>query len=124
MGGRNMDWNFPPNLLKYVLQVDYRKNNATVFTGVQLAGMVGTLHGIRRGSFSAQLNARDGGGKLLPNLFEEILRGGKTPTHAMRRALEDSADFNSAEQFLVAEHFANPAYLVMAGASHGQGGNC
>jgi len=119
--GRNMDWNFPPKLLAYVLQVEYRKNNATVFTAVQLAGMVGTLHGIRKGGFSVQLNARDGGGKLLPNLLEEILLGGKTPTHAMRRALEDRADYESAEQFLVAERFANPAYVIMAGAGHGQG---
>lgn len=119
--GRNMDWNFPANLLKYVLQVDYKKNGTTLFTAVQLAGMVGTLHGIKKGGFAVQLNARDEGGKLLPNLLEDILRGGSTPTHAMRRAFERSATFDEAERLLATEHLANPGYFIMSGSRHGVG---
>jgi len=119
--GRNMDWNFPASLLKYVLQVDYKKNGTTLFTAVQLAGMAGTLHGIKKGGFAVQLNAREDGGKILPNLLEMILRGGKPPTHAMRRAFEGSTTFDEAEQWLTTERLANPGYFVMSGSRHGEG---
>jgi len=119
--GRNMDWNFPPKLLAYVMQVDYKRNGTTLFTGVQLAGMVGTLHGIRAGGFSVQLNARYDGGELLPNLFEDVLRGGKTPTHLMRRVFETSTTFDEAERLLSSERLTNPAYFILAGSTHGTG---
>eukprot|EP00443_Scrippsiella_acuminata_P023271 CAMPEP_0115187528 /NCGR_PEP_ID=MMETSP0270-20121206/10540_1 /TAXON_ID=71861 /ORGANISM="Scrippsiella trochoidea, Strain CCMP3099" /LENGTH=409 /DNA_ID=CAMNT_0002600679 /DNA_START=37 /DNA_END=1266 /DNA_ORIENTATION=+ len=119
--GRNMDWNFPPKLLAYVMQVDYKRGGSTLFSAVQLAGMVGTLHGIRKGGFSVQLNARYEGGKLLPNFFEDVLRGGKTPTHVMRRVFEDSVTFDEAEGVLSTERLVNPGYLIMAGSEHGVG---
>jgi len=102
--GRNLDWNLDARLLKYVLQVEYQKNNATLFTGLQIAGMVGTLHGVKKGAFSVQVNARDDGGNVLVNLFEQILVGGKEPTHHMRKALEEATDFKSGEAMLSVGH--------------------
>jgi hypothetical protein len=119
--GRNLDWNLDAKLLKYVMQVDFQKNNVTLFTGVQVAGMVGILHGVKKDAFSVQLNARDDGGNVLANLFEQILLGGKEPTHHMRKAFEQAADFKAAEAYLSQGHLANQCYYIMAGAKHGDG---
>jgi len=118
--GRNLDWNLDAVLLQYVLQVDYRRNNRTVFIGAQIAGEIGVLHGMAPGGFSAQINARRTGGNVLTNLGELAL-GSKTPTHVVRRALETEATFDAAIQFMSSEKLANPVYFVVAGAAHGKG---
>ncbi|CAE7626668.1 Naaa [Symbiodinium sp. CCMP2456] len=82
---------------------------------------VGEIAARRRGS-AVQLNARDRGGSVIENLLEEILLGGKTPTHVMRKAMETAKDFDHFELFLLSERLANPAYFIVAGAQHGQGG--
>jgi len=120
--GRNLDWDLDASLLEYVVEVDYQRGGKTAFTGVQVAGMIGILHGVYGGKFSVQLNARDRGGSVILNLLEEILLGGKTPTHVMRKAMETAKDFDHFELFLLSERLANPAYFVVAGAQHGQGG--
>jgi N-acylethanolamine-hydrolysing acid amidase len=119
--GRNLDWNLDASLLQYTLHVDYQRDNKTVFSGVQIAGQVGVLHGMRFGGFSAQLNARNQGGNVLSNLFEQILLGGRCPSHTLRYALENKVDFSTAETFLSSERLANPVYYVMAGIAHGEG---
>lgn len=119
--GRNLDWNLDANLLKYVIQVEYQRSGVTVFTGVQISGMVGVLQGVRNGAFSLQMNARDEGGQLLPNLLELLVLGAKTPSHHMRRSLESSSDYAAAEQFLSTGKLANPVYYIIAGAARGQG---
>jgi len=119
--GRNLDWNLDARLLPYVVEVDYKSRNLTVFSAVQVVGMIGVLHGVSLGNFSVQLNARDQGGSALLNLLEELLLGGKSPTHVLRRALEQSRGFTAAEQFLLSERLANPAYFILAGAGDGEG---
>jgi N-acylethanolamine-hydrolysing acid amidase len=119
--GRNLDWNLDANLLKYVLQVEYRKSNRTVFVGAQITGMIGVLHGLtQQGGFSGQINARETGGNVLENLGELVL-GARTPSHVLRRALETKADFDGALAFLSSERLANPVYYVVAGAAHRSG---
>lgn len=118
--GRNLDWNLDATLLKYVLRVEYKRQNKTIFTGVQIAGEIGVLHGLRKGAFSVQLNARDQGGNFLNNLGQIVL-GLKTPTHVMRYALEHEDTFEHALEFLSTTHLANPAYFVMAGIQDREG---
>jgi len=120
--GRNLDWNLDPSVLQYVKQVNYQRSGHTVFTGVQVVGMVGITHGVKKGGFSVQVNARDDGGNVLLNMLEQILRGGKEPTHHLRRAFEIAGDFGGAEEVLTQGHLANPIYFIMAGANHGEGG--
>lgn len=118
---RNLDWNLDASLLKYVMQVDYRQKNQTRFTAVQIIGQIGVLHGLSQvAGFSGQLNARDKGGNVLENLAE-IALGAKTPTHVLRRALEQTASFNAAFGFLSSEGLANPCYFIMAGSAAGEG---
>mmetsp|Transcript_12807 Transcript_12807/g.30659 ORF Transcript_12807/g.30659 Transcript_12807/m.30659 type:complete len:401 (+) Transcript_12807:50-1252(+) len=119
--GRNLDWNLDATLLKYVLQVDYTKANQTLFTAVQIAGEVGILHGMRKGAFSVQLDARDEGGSVVTNLLELIAKGAKTPTHVMRKALETAATFDAGIDALSGTEMANPAYFIVAGAAKGEG---
>eukprot|EP00451_Oxyrrhis_marina_P047426 CAMPEP_0204449400 /NCGR_PEP_ID=MMETSP0470-20130426/99817_1 /ASSEMBLY_ACC=CAM_ASM_000385 /TAXON_ID=2969 /ORGANISM="Oxyrrhis marina" /LENGTH=611 /DNA_ID=CAMNT_0051449217 /DNA_START=50 /DNA_END=1885 /DNA_ORIENTATION=- len=119
--GRNLDWNLDASLLKYVLQVDYQKANQTLFTAVQIAGEVGILHGMRKGAFSVQLDARDEGGSVVTNLLELIAKGAKTPTHVMRKALETAATFDAGVDALSGTEMANPAYFIVAGAAKGEG---
>jgi hypothetical protein len=119
--GRNLDWNLDASLLKYVMQVEYRRQNRTVFIGAQVAGQVGVLHGLTQsGGFSAQINARNTGGNVLANLAT-LLTGAKTPTHVLRRALEMEDSFESGVKFLSSERLANPVYYIVAGAGHGEG---
>lgn len=119
--GRNLDWNLDASLLRFIMQVNYERGGKTIFTGVQIVGMVGCLHGLRNGIFSVQLNARLEGGEILPNILEQILLGGKTPTHVIRKALETSENYKAAEDLLSKERLSNPGYLIMAGANHGEG---
>lgn len=119
--GRNLDWNLDESLLKYVIRVDYQRNGVTVFSGVQIAGEVGVLHGMRLGGFSIQMNARQTGGNVLENLLEQIVMGAKTPSHVMRYALEHSMNFTAADTLLSTEKLANPVYYIMAGSGHAEG---
>jgi len=119
--GRNLDWNLPEILLKYVLQVDYRKGNRTRFIGAQVAGEAGILHGLSQdGGFSAQINARKVGGNVFKNLVD-LMVGAKTPSHVLRRALEKETSFDKAVDYLSSQFLANPVYFVVAGAAHGEG---
>ncbi|CAL1172156.1 unnamed protein product [Cladocopium goreaui] len=119
--GRNLDWDLDKALLPFVVEVDYLSKGQTVFRGVQVVGMIGVLHGMAMGKFSVQINARDRGGSLAKNLLEELLLGGKTPTHVIRKALEQEATFSDAEQFLSSERLANPVYFILSGVQHGEG---
>lgn len=118
--GRNLDWDLDDKLLRYVLRVEYQRGGKTLFTGVQIAGEIGILHGLMPGVIGVQMNARKEGGNLLDNLAQIIL-GHKTPTHVLRRALEESASYESAMDFLATTKLANPVYYVVSGARHGQG---
>mmetsp|Transcript_58495 Transcript_58495/g.128251 ORF Transcript_58495/g.128251 Transcript_58495/m.128251 type:complete len:396 (-) Transcript_58495:184-1371(-) len=119
--GRNLDWNLNAALLRYVMQVDYQRANKTVFSGVQIAGEIGVLHGLRKGAFSVQLDARATGGNVLLNFLELIGKGAKTPTHVMRHALENAGSFADGVAALNGQEMANPAYFIVAGANKGEG---
>jgi len=92
-----------------------------VFSGVQVVGMVGIIHGIKKGGFSVQMNARSDGGNVFLNIMEQLLLGGKEPTHHVRKVFENAEDFATAEKNLSSGHLANPVYFIMAGAKHGEG---
>jgi N-acylethanolamine-hydrolysing acid amidase len=118
--GRNMDWNLPPALLKFVIEADYQSQNRTKFVGVSVAGQVGVLHGLAPGGFSIEMNSRNTGGNVLANLADLIL-GAKTPGAVIRRALETETNFDDGVKFLSSERLANPVYFIVGGAEHGEG---
>ncbi|CAK9009145.1 N-acylethanolamine-hydrolyzing acid amidase (Acylsphingosine deacylase NAAA) (N-acylsphingosine amidohydrolase-like) (ASAH-like protein) [Cleaved into: N-acylethanolamine-hydrolyzing acid amidase subunit alpha [Durusdinium trenchii] len=119
--GRNLDWDLDKSLLPFVVEVDYISQNQTRFRGVQVLGMIGVLHGMAPERFSVQINARDRGGSAVANLLEELLLGGKTPTHVIRKALETPNDYSAARRFLEDERLANPVYFILSGAQMGEG---
>eukprot|EP00913_Durusdinium_trenchii_P014791 g13872.t2 len=57
---------------------------------------------------------------LLPFVVE-LLLGGKTPTHVIRKALETPNDYSAARRFLEDERLANPVYFILSGAQMGEG---
>jgi len=118
--GRNMDWNLPPSLLKFVIEAEYQSQNRTKFVGVSVAGQVGVLHGLSRGRFSIEMNSRNTGGNVLANLAD-LVSGAKTPGAVIRRTLETATSFHDGVKFLSSERLANPVYFVVGGAGHGEG---
>jgi hypothetical protein len=80
MHGRNLDWNIPATLREMVIDVDFQRNNKTVFTGTGLAGFVGLFNGMVPGDkgWSVSLDARGKGGKLFPNLLQALLHKSMT----------------------------------------------
>jgi len=120
--GRNMDWNLDQKLLKYVIDVDFTRGGKTIYTGSLISGMVGLLHGVRYNGFSLSLNARDHGGNALLNILNMVLKShALTPTHLLRKTLEENSGFDDAVRMAQTTPLVDPAYLTMAGCSNGQG---
>jgi len=114
---RNLDWNIPQPLRKLMVDVDYTKGGKVIFTGSQLVGYVGLLHGARHGGWSYSLNARDKGGDIVGNLLQALLRKSLTPAQHVRQVMESTATFADAVEALSTGPLVNMAYLNLAGAA-------
>jgi len=120
--GRNMDWNLPANLRKYVFDVDFIRHGRRVFRTTTVAGLVGALHGFRPDGFSVSINARDHGGKVLPNLLKFLIKTKAcTSTHLLRAALETAGSFDNALHMLSDTSLVEPVYYIIGGPLAGQG---
>jgi len=111
--GRNMDWNFPKVLTKYMLKVDYQRGGKTIFSGTGFLGFVGVLHGMND-RYAISFDARDNGGSLVTN-FYFLVRQYMTPSHLLRQTLEnESYRYSDAVQALSTSRIANPCYFIIA----------
>jgi len=111
--GRNMDWNFPKVLAKYIIKVDYQRKKKTIFSGTGFLGFVGVLHGMND-RYAISFNARDNGGSVFPNLWS-LMRKFMTPSQLLRQTLEnESYEFCDAVQKLSTTRIANPCYFIVA----------
>ena len=121
--GRNLDWNIPVVLRKMVCDVDYQRGNATVFTGTTVVGFVGVVNGMKKGVFSASIDARGKGGKILANLLQALLHKSKTPAQHLRAVLSDAnADtFANAVKLLSTGHQIDMNYFIVGGTKTGEG---
>lgn len=113
--GRNLDWSIPAILRKTMIDVDYVKGGKIIFTASQPAGFVGILHGVRHGGWSYSMDARDVGGKLLPNLLQALLMKSMTPTQHIRKIMEEEAEFDGAIEKIAKGPIINPAYFIVGG---------
>ena len=126
--GRNLDWNIPPILRKFVIDVDYQRGNKTVFRGTTIAGFVGILNGMAVGEsdrWSISMDARGKGGKILPNIAAALLRKSMTPTQLMRKALETIGSYSEAispGSILNKQPMVDDAYFIIAGSLKWEGG--
>jgi len=120
--GRNMDWNMPANLRKYVFDVDFIRQGRRVFRTTTVAGLVGALHGFRPDGFSVSINARNHGGNVLPNLLKFLIETkARTSTHLIRAALEAASNFDNALHMLSDTSLVEPVYYIIGGPAAGQG---
>lgn len=120
--GRNMDWNLPANLRKYVFDVDFIRGGHRVFRTTTVAGLVGALHGFRPDGFSVSIDARHHGGNVLPNLLKFLINTkARTSTHLIRAALEATSSFDNAVHMLSDTSLVEPVYYIIGGPAAGQG---
>ncbi len=122
--GRNLDWNLPDVLLQMAVDIDFQRNQQTVFTASTIVGFVGVLHGmtLAQPAFSVSIDARDKGGKIIQNLLEALLfQQAMTPEQHLRRAFESQSDFPSALKNLSYGPLVNEVYYIVGGAKPGEG---
>jgi len=119
--GRNMDWNFPEVLRKYIFDVDFVRGGKPVFRGTTVVGLAGLLHGLKPGHFSISLNARDGGGSTLLNMLKLVGGKNRVCLHLLREVLDAEASFGAALQALSGTAIVEHAYFILGGAGPGEG---
>ena len=94
--GRNLDWNLPPQMRQFILDIEFQKGGETQFVGTMLLGGTGLMAGLKSGSFTFSNDARCEGGKLLENLAAMLLTGAQTPSHHARRVFEQASTYTEA----------------------------
>eukprot|EP00397_Hematodinium_sp_SG-2012_P046358 GEMP01052339.1.p1 GENE.GEMP01052339.1~~GEMP01052339.1.p1 ORF type:complete len:401 (+),score=76.17 GEMP01052339.1:28-1203(+) len=117
--GRNLDWNFPPALIKYIINVNMVHGDVKLFSGAFVLGTVGALHGVND-NFAVSFNARDSGGSVFANLYSLFLKR-ITPMQLIRETLSSKKSFAEAMWVFTNTDIANPAYFILADGKHPNG---
>lgn len=119
--GRNLDWNLPSSLRKYVFDVDFMRAGELVFRGTTVAGLVGAMHGMRPNGFSVSIDAREDGGSALFNILKFVSGEFRTASHLLREALETQSSFDAGLRLISSTTLVQPVYFIVAGAGARQG---
>nr|XP_040123702.1 acid ceramidase isoform X2 [Ictidomys tridecemlineatus] len=134
--GRNMDfgvflgWNVNNNtwvvteeLKPLTVNLDFQRNNKTVFKATSFAGYVGMLTGFKPGLFSLTLNERFSMNGGYIGILEWIL--GKKDSmwigFITRSVLENSTSYEEAKNILSKTKLLAPAYFILGGNQSGEG---
>ncbi|GAB5570164.1 acid ceramidase [Prionailurus iriomotensis] len=134
--GRNLDfgiflgWNINNNtwvvteqLKPLTVNLDFQRNNKTVFKASSFAGYVGMLTGFKPGLFSLTLNERFGVNGGYMGIIEWIL--GKKDAmwigFITRSVLENSTSYEEAKNILTKTKILAPAYFILGGNKSGEG---
>uniref|UniRef100_A0AAX7TGT3 Acid ceramidase n=1 Tax=Astatotilapia calliptera TaxID=8154 RepID=A0AAX7TGT3_ASTCA len=147
---KNKSWIISERLKPLVVNLDFKRNNQTVFKSTNFAGYVGMLTGIKPNIFTLTMNERfslDGGyiGELLGfytcsrsdvlSLFVNVLicshagilewilgqRDGMWMSFLTRSVLENATSYEEAKSRLAQTKLLAPAYFILGGNSTGQG---
>uniref|UniRef100_H3AMR5 Acid ceramidase n=1 Tax=Latimeria chalumnae TaxID=7897 RepID=H3AMR5_LATCH len=116
-------WKVTEKLRPLVVNLDFQKNNKTVFKSTGFAGYAGTLTGMKPGIFSLTMNERfsiDGG---YIGIFEWILglRDGMWMSFLTRSVLENATSYDEAKNQLAKTKMLAPAYFILGGVKSGEG---
>uniref|UniRef100_A0A673FSG4 Acid ceramidase n=1 Tax=Sinocyclocheilus rhinocerous TaxID=307959 RepID=A0A673FSG4_9TELE len=119
---KNRSWIITEKLKPLVVNIDFRRNNQTVFKSTNFAGYVGMLTGIHPRSFTLTMNERftlDGG---YIGILEWILgkRDGMWMSFLTRSVLENATSYESAKALLSDTKLLAPAYFILGGNQPGQ----
>ncbi|KAG9335982.1 hypothetical protein JZ751_003381 [Albula glossodonta] len=120
---KNKSWTITETLKPLVVNVDFQRNNRTVFKSTNFAGYVGMLTGIRPHTFTLTMNERfslDGG---YIGILEWILgkRDGMWMSFLTRSVLENATSYEEAKNRLAQTKLLAPAYFILGGNQTGQG---
>ncbi|KAF0886387.1 ASAH1 ceramidase, partial [Crocuta crocuta] len=119
----NNTWVIAEELKPLTVNLDFRRNNRTVFKASSFAGYVGILTGFRPGLFSLTLNERFSlnGGYL--GIIEWIW--GKKDAmwigFITRSVLENGTSYEDAKNILTKTKILAPAYFILGGNKSGEG---
>uniref|UniRef100_A0A667WM00 Acid ceramidase n=1 Tax=Myripristis murdjan TaxID=586833 RepID=A0A667WM00_9TELE len=120
---KNKSWIISEKLKPLVVNIDFTRNNKTVFKSTNFAGYVGMLTGIKPHIFTLTMNERfslDGG---YIGILEWILgkRDGMWMSFLTRSVLENATSYEDAKNRLAQTKLLAPAYFILGGNQTGQG---
>ncbi|XP_008297501.1 acid ceramidase [Stegastes partitus] len=120
---KNKSWSISEKLKPLVVNLDFKRNNRTVFKSTNFAGYVGMLTGIKPHVFTLTMNERfslDGGYiGILEWIFGQ--RDGMWMSFLTRSVLENANSYEEAKSRLAQTKMLAPAYFILGGNSTGQG---
>ncbi|XP_034044501.1 N-acylsphingosine amidohydrolase (acid ceramidase) 1b [Thalassophryne amazonica] len=120
---KNKSWIISEKLKPLIVNINFVRNNQTVFKSTNFVGYVGMLTGIKPYKFSLTMNERfsiDGG---FIGLLEWILgkRSGMWMSFLTRSVLENATSYEEAKTRLAQTELLAPAYFIIGGNQTGQG---
>ncbi|XP_046901363.1 acid ceramidase [Hypomesus transpacificus] len=120
---KNRSWMITEKLKPLVVNIDFTRDNKTVFKSTNFAGYVGMLTGIKPHTFTLTMNERfslDGG---YIGILEWILgkRDGMWMSFLTRSVLENATSYEDAKKKLSLTQLLAPAYFILGGNQTGQG---
>ncbi|XP_076064702.1 acid ceramidase-like [Oratosquilla oratoria] len=121
---KNTTWRVSEMLRPLTVQLEWRKENATVFKSINFAGFIGVLTAMKENNFSLSVNRRfavDGGfmGLLEWILFDDHKQ--KWVTFLTREVMEEANMFYGARAQLANSRLLAPVYYILAGTKRGEG---
>jgi len=117
---RNLDYNIP-GLRALTIQVDFQSQNQTVYKGVTWAGYVGLLTGMKPGLFGYTVDERDTPGGMKDNILALLANKGGSVGFNLRNSLGIHDSFEEAIDFVQNIQLMAPVYIIVSGATAGQG---
>ncbi|XP_072920658.1 acid ceramidase isoform X2 [Hemitrygon akajei] len=120
---KNNSWMIPEYLKPLTVNLDFQRNNRTVFKSTNFVGYVGMLTGMKPGTFTLTMNERfsiDGG---YIGIIEWILgkRSGVWMSFLTRSVLENATSYTQAKDQLANTEMLAPAYFILGGNQSGEG---
>uniref|UniRef100_A0A8B9DSU3 Acid ceramidase n=1 Tax=Anser cygnoides TaxID=8845 RepID=A0A8B9DSU3_ANSCY len=120
---KNNSWTLTRELKPTVVNLDFQRNNKTVFRSTNFAGYIGMVSGVKPDLFTLTMNERfslDGG---YVGIFEWFLgrRDGMWMGFLTRAVLENATSYQDAKEKLAKTRLLAPAYFILGGKNSGEG---
>nr|XP_033799873.1 acid ceramidase [Geotrypetes seraphini] len=119
---KHSTWMVSQSLKPLTVNIDFQRNNRTIFKSVTFAGYVGMLTGVKPGIFTVTMNERfnlDGG---FVGIIEWIfgIRNSVWIGFLIRSVLENATSYEEAKNELVETKLISPAYFMLGGNKSGE----
>ncbi|GAB1600649.1 acid ceramidase-like [Argonauta hians] len=120
---KNNTWAITEALRPMIMNLDFQKNNKTVFKSVNFAGYIGVLTGVRPGAFTLTLNERFQlkGGFI--GIIKWLLnqRTAKWSGFLTRETLTSATSYKMAKDMLSKTELLAPVYYILGGTKSKEG---